>query len=55
MAKPKNQEEQKIYEELLEKYKDNKSAMEVIRGKYNNPTFKEGWKETAEILDWLEG
>ena len=36
MAKPKNDEERKIYEELLEKYKDDKVVLALIKAKYNN-------------------
>ena len=53
MAKPKDEEEERIYKELVEKYKNNKYAMDMIQGKYNNPTTREDWQTTKEILEWI--
>ena len=55
MAKPKNDEEQKIYEKLIEKYKDNKLAMEMIQGQYNRENDKSSWKLMEATLGWIEG
>ena len=55
MTKPKTVEEIKIYKELVEKYKDNKYAMDMIQGKYNNQTMKEDWQTTKEMLEWIVG
>ena len=55
MAKPKDEEEERIYKELVEKYKDNKKAMVMIQGSYNNPTDKEDWQTMKEMLEWIVG
>ena len=55
MAKPKDDEEFQIYKELLEKYKDNDMAMEMIQGLYNSQKDTSSWKMMKATLGWIEG
>ena len=55
MAKPKTVEEIKIYKELVEKYKDNKLAKEMIQGLYNSQKDNSSWKLMEATLGWIEG
>ncbi len=55
MAKPKDEEELQIYKELLEKYKDNDMAMEMIQGLYNRQKDTSSWKLMKATLGWIEG
>ncbi len=53
MAKPVNAEEEKIYNELLEEYKDNDYILSIIYRHYNDSEEKENWEEAKELLDWM--
>ena len=47
MAKPKNEEEQRIYEELKEKYKDERKTIEKVK---NDESDKRDWKTIQEQM-----
>ena len=52
MAKPKNKEEQKIYEEMLEKYKDEgQFGRGMIIGLANDESNKTPWKEVPKKME----
>ena len=47
MAKPKNEEEQRIYEELKEKYKNEVRTVEKVK---NDESDKRDWKTIQEQM-----
>ena len=52
MAKPKNEEEQRIYEELLEKYKEEGTfGLGMIRGLAMDESVKISWKDVPKELE----
>ena len=52
MAKPKNKEEQKIYEEMLEKYKEEgRFGLARIYGLANDESDKMPWKDVPKEME----
>ena len=52
MAKPKNEEEQRIYEELLEKYKEEGTfGLGMIEGIAKDESMRIPWKEIPKELE----
>lgn len=47
MAKPKNEDEQRIYEELKKKYKDERKTIEKVK---NDESDKRDWKTIQEQM-----
>ena len=47
MAKPKNEDEQRIYEELKKKHKDERKTMEKVK---NDESDKRDWKTIQEQM-----
>lgn len=52
MAKPKNDEDQKIYEEMLEKYKEEgQFGLGMIIGLANDESDKMPWKDVPKEME----
>ena len=52
MAKPKKKEEQKIYEEMLEKYKEEgRFGLAMIYGLANDESDKMPWKDVPKEME----
>ena len=52
MAKPKNEEEQKIYEEMLEKYKEEgQFGLGMISGLANDESDMMPWKDVPKEME----